>query len=187
MSNYPFDELDAALVDLFTDEPRIGVLGASRKLKVARATVQSRLDKMQERGILSEPLPRIDPQILGYRVSAFITVEIDQQARVSGGMPEHLASIPEVLEAHSVTGSGDLLVRIVAFSNADLQRVIDRLVAMPIIGRVSTSMVLTTLVENRTNHLARAFVEHKRASSSELEQLAHSHHGSLDSASNQGW
>ena len=41
----------------------------------------------------------------------------------------HLAAIPEVLEAHTITGAGDLMVRVVARSNTDLQRVIDRVLA----------------------------------------------------------
>ena len=38
------DELDARLISLLTAEPRIGVLEASRRLGVARGTVQARLD-----------------------------------------------------------------------------------------------------------------------------------------------
>ena len=38
---------------------------------------------------------------------------------------ERLAAIPEVLRAHTVTGSGDMLCRVVARTNADLQRVLD--------------------------------------------------------------
>ncbi|HVD63367.1 MAG TPA: AsnC family transcriptional regulator, partial [Lapillicoccus sp.] len=40
------DELDARLVRLMTDEPNVGVLGASRRLGVARGTVQARLDRL---------------------------------------------------------------------------------------------------------------------------------------------
>ena len=41
------DQLDATLLHLFADEPRVGVLEASRRLGVARGTVQARLDKLQ--------------------------------------------------------------------------------------------------------------------------------------------
>ena len=40
------DDLDATLLHLFAAEPRIGVLEASRRLGVARGTVQARLDKL---------------------------------------------------------------------------------------------------------------------------------------------
>ena len=41
------DELDVRLIDLFTAEPRVGVLEASRRLGVARGTVQARLDRLR--------------------------------------------------------------------------------------------------------------------------------------------
>ena len=40
------DPLDARLIALFTDDPHVGVLGASRSLGIARGTVQARLDRL---------------------------------------------------------------------------------------------------------------------------------------------
>ena len=45
------DALDARLIALFTEDPHVGVLGASRTLGVARGTVQAPLDRLQERGV----------------------------------------------------------------------------------------------------------------------------------------
>ncbi len=42
------DDLDRRLLALFADDPRIGVLQASRELGVARGTVQARLDKLEK-------------------------------------------------------------------------------------------------------------------------------------------
>ena len=41
--------LDARLIELLAAEPRIGMLEASRRLGVARGTVQARLDRLQPR------------------------------------------------------------------------------------------------------------------------------------------
>ena len=43
------DSLDARNLTLFRDEPRVGVLEASRRLGVARGTVQARLDRLAAR------------------------------------------------------------------------------------------------------------------------------------------
>src|SRR5215475_3999895 len=117
------DELDARVVELFSAEPRIGVLEASRRLAVARGTVQARLDRMQARGVITGYGPDIDPAALGYGVTASVTLEI-RQARGHDPVAERLGAIAEVLEAHTITGSGDMLCRVVALSNGDLQRVI---------------------------------------------------------------
>ena len=142
------DSLDARLILLWSDEPRIGVLEASRRLGVARGTVQARLDKLLERGVVRSFGPSVDPAALGYDVTAFVTLEISQ-AQGAAALSDHLAAIPEVLEAHTITGSGDLLVRIVARSNADLQRVIDRIVSADGIHRSASVIALQTQVPYR--------------------------------------
>ncbi|WP_026876413.1 Lrp/AsnC family transcriptional regulator [Jiangella gansuensis] len=141
------DELDARILELFTREPRIGVLEASRRLQVARGTVQARLDKLRDTGVVASFAPTVDPAALGFRVTAFASLDIRQGARES--VAAHLSRIPEVLEVHTITGQGDLLCRIVARDNDDLQRVIDDLVGDDDIVRTSTLIALSTVVPPR--------------------------------------
>jgi DNA-binding Lrp family transcriptional regulator len=149
------DSLDARLLGLLADEPRIGVLECSRRLQVARGTVQARLDKLVERGVIRGFGPEIDPAGLGYAVTAFVTLEISQRYG-HDPVAAHLGHIPEVLEAHTITGSGDLMCRIVARSNADLQRVIDLVVGYEGIVRASTIIALAEQIPFRTHPLIQA-------------------------------
>jgi DNA-binding Lrp family transcriptional regulator len=142
------DGLDARLLRLLADEPRIGVLECSRRLGVARGTVQARLDRLQARGVVRGFGPEIDPASLGYGVTAFLTLEI-RQARGHDPVAERLAAIPEVLEVHTITGAGDMLCRVVGRSNLDLQRVIDAVVDVPGVMRTSTTIVLSDPVPYR--------------------------------------
>jgi len=147
------DELDARLLKLLAEEPRIGVLETSRRLGVARGTAQARLDRLQARGVVRGFGPEIDPAALGYAVTAFATLEIKQ-----GRGPEvkhHLATIPELLEMHTITGAGDMLCRVVARTNADLQRVIDAIVGVAGVVRASTVIALATPVPYRVLPLVR--------------------------------
>jgi DNA-binding Lrp family transcriptional regulator len=141
------DGIDAAILELFAAEPRIGVLEASRRLRLARGTVQARLDKLAARGVVTGWGPDVDPGALGFPVTAFVTLEIAQSGHDEIG--RRLAAIPEVLEVHTITGSGDLLCRVVARSNSDLQRVIDQVVSADGVGRTSTVIALATQVGHR--------------------------------------
>ena len=114
------DDLDATLLRLLADHPRIGVLEASRRLGVARGTVQARLDKLVAAGVISGWGPELEPEALGYPVTAFLTLEIRQGAGHQS-VAEHLARIPEVLEAVTITGAGDMWARVVARALPDLQ------------------------------------------------------------------
>ncbi|KIR62757.1 Lrp/AsnC family transcriptional regulator [Micromonospora harpali] len=149
------DELDARLIELFAEEPRIGVLECSRRLGVARGTVQARLDKLVDRGVIGGFGPDISPAAIGFAVTSFVTLEISQRLG-HDPVTAHLAAIPEVLEAHTITGSSDLLCRIVARSNADLQRVIDQIVAYEGIRRASTIIALAQQIPYRTLPLVRS-------------------------------
>ena len=107
----------------------LGVLEASRRLGVARGTVQARLDKLASSGVVTGWGPELSAEALGFPVTAFLTLEIRQGSASPGGhdaVASHLASIPEVLEAYTITGAGDMWCRVVARTNADLQRVIDQ-------------------------------------------------------------
>ncbi|HEX2298960.1 MAG TPA: Lrp/AsnC family transcriptional regulator [Pseudonocardiaceae bacterium] len=141
------DELDARLLLLLADEPRLGVLECSRRLGVARGTVQARLDRMAARGVLRGFPPQIDLAAMGYGLTAFAVLEIAQGRRAA--VTDRLTAIDEVCEVHATTGQGDLLVRMVARSNDDLQRVIDAVVAVPGVVRTSTSIALSTPVPSR--------------------------------------
>jgi len=149
------DDLDATLIRLFANEPRVGVLEASRRLGVARGTVQARLNRLTDQGVIAGWGPELDPEALGYPVTAFLTLEIKQGAGHET-VARHLATIAEVLEAFTITGAGDMWARVVARSNADLQRVIDAVLSDAGIVRSSTVIALATQIPHRVLPLMEA-------------------------------
>lgn len=145
------DALDARLLLLLSDEPRLGVLECSRRLGVARGTVQARLDRMQRSGVLRGFPPELDLAEAGYGLTGFVMMEIAQGKR--DPVAERLAAISQVCEVHATTGHEDLFARVVARSNADLQRVVDEILAIPDVRRTSTSIALSTPVRPRVRPL----------------------------------
>src|SRR4051812_45250343 len=97
------DALDARIVLLFSREPRIGVLEASRRLGVARGTVQARLDRLERAGAITSWAPQVDPAAIGFPVAAFATLEIAQAAGHGPGA-EPLRAVPQGPEAPPDTG-----------------------------------------------------------------------------------
>jgi DNA-binding Lrp family transcriptional regulator len=141
------DELDGRLIHALAANPRAGVMELARQLRVARGTVQSRLDKLAARGIVKGYGPEIDPRAMGYAVLAFASIEIAQ-----GRLPdvvEHLRAIPEVLEAHATTGPSDLHCRLVARSNEHLMDVINCMLEVQGITRTTTFIALAEEVPSR--------------------------------------
>jgi DNA-binding Lrp family transcriptional regulator len=146
------DALDRSLLRLLLAEPRLGVLETSRRLGIARGTAQARLARLERTGVLRDWSPTVDPSGLGFAVTAFTTLEVHQGQGIRR-IREHLRSIPEVLEAHSTSGQGDLLCRIVARDHADLQRVLDAITSTQLVARTSTVISLTDEVPYRVAQL----------------------------------
>ena len=151
------DELDARLMIALAQTPRAGVMELARQLGVARGTIQARLDKLQARGIITGFDPDLHLETLGYEVLAFVTLEI-AQGRLAD-VVDHLGDIPEVIEAHSTTGPGDLHCRVVARTNEHLQAVINRVLEVNGIVRTSTQIALTEQIGFRVLPLVAQLIE----------------------------
>jgi DNA-binding Lrp family transcriptional regulator len=141
------DELDRRLLSALAATPRMGVLELSRRLGVARNTAQARLDKLVNSGVIAGFGPDVDLTRVGYRVAAYVTLQIAQGR--GRDVTEHLASIPQVVEVHRTTGGGDLLCRVVAADNAHLAEVLDRILEVRGIDRTTTALVLDSPVKAR--------------------------------------
>ena len=142
------DELDARLIALLRDEPRLGLMEASRRLDVARGTVQARLAKLEARGVIHGHGPEIDPAPLGYPVLAFVFLQI-AQGRLAEAV-EVLDSTAEVLEATATSGPSDLLCRVVARDTEHLQEIVNRLLSNTAIRRSTSYIALSRPIAYRT-------------------------------------
>lgn len=141
------DKLDLALLEALRDNPRAGALRLSQLVKVARATVQARLDRLERAGVISGYGPDIDLAAAGYGVQAFVTLEIAQGAleRVTSD----LRAIPGVLEAYAITGTGDVLCKVAATSHADLQLTLLRIDSSAAVARSTSAIALSTVIDRR--------------------------------------
>jgi DNA-binding Lrp family transcriptional regulator len=141
------DDLDGRLIRALADHPRVGILELARMLGVARGTVQARLDKLRQRGVVTGFGPDVDLERIGYGVLAFTSIEI-AQGRLTD-VVAHLDDIPEVLEVHATTGQGDLHCRVVARTNEQLQQVVNRILEVQGINRTMTVIALSEQIPFR--------------------------------------
>ncbi|MFI8221238.1 Lrp/AsnC family transcriptional regulator [Streptomyces sp. NPDC085932] len=145
------DALDIDLLAALGEHSRIGILELSRALRVARGTVQARLDRLEEVGVLRGYEPVIDLMAAGFGVRAFVTLEIAQGAL--DDVAEELTAQPAVLEAYVTTGSSDVICHLAASSHHDLQEALLLLNRSPFIARSTSVVVLSDVVRRRTSPL----------------------------------
>lgn len=152
--NGSIDALDGRLIRALRDNPRVGLLEISRQLGVARGTVQARLSKLEQRGVITGHGPEIEPAAMGYPILAFVLMDLAQ-----GRLAEAIAVVercPEVIEADAISGPHDVIARVVARDTEHLQEVVNRLVASDAIERSTSYIVMTRQVPPRVAPLVEA-------------------------------
>ena len=145
------DATDARLVQALTADPRATVMALSQQLGLARNTVQARLARLESGGLLTPFASRVRPEALGYRLSAYVTVQVVQRSLEE--VAAALAALPEVLEVTALSGAADLLVRVVAVDADDLWRLTEQVLALPGVQRTDTALALRRYVDHRVDPL----------------------------------
>ncbi|MGY1771484.1 Lrp/AsnC family transcriptional regulator [Blastococcus sp. SYSU D00813] len=149
----PLDATDARLLQALAEDPRASVMALSQQLGLARNTVQARLARLEAGGALTSFTTRVRPEALGYRLEAYMTVQVVQRSLSDVGAA--LGGLDEVVEVTALSGVADLLVRVVAVDADDLWRISEQVLAMPGVERTDTALAMRRLVEHRVDPLLR--------------------------------
>lgn len=141
------DALDVRLVGALRNNPRAGYLELSRLTHVSRATVQARMNRLENEQIITGFGPELNLPRTGYPVLAFVRLSIAQGGLDTVG--QGLAAIPEVLEADGTTGPSDIECRVAATSNDDLQRILIDINRLSGVVRSTSVIALRRIIEPR--------------------------------------
>src|SRR3954451_1264531 len=148
LSNVPdVDATDARLLLALNEDPRASVMALSQRLGLARNTVQARLARLETSGVLTTFERRVRPEALGYRLRAYVTVQVVQHSLSE--VSDALAHIPEVLEVIGLSGVVDLLVEVAARDADDLWRITEQVLGIPGVQRTDTALALPRFVDLR--------------------------------------
>ncbi|MBC2681573.1 Lrp/AsnC family transcriptional regulator [Corynebacterium anserum] len=145
------DRLDLDLIQLMRAEPRAGVREYSRRLGVARGTVQSRLDKLVGSGVIESFAPTLNAAALGFPLSADVHLTMEQ--RSLDVAVSKLKDIPFIIYADSTAGAEDLTCRVTARDLQHLENITMMMMAIPGVQRVRTDIILRQHIAPRVDPL----------------------------------
>jgi DNA-binding Lrp family transcriptional regulator len=152
------DALDSTLLSMLASDPRLPILELASRLKVARNTVQARMKRLEESGVVRGYPPNINLAKLGFAVQAFVGIETDQNKM--DAIIEALRAVPHVLEVHATTGRADLLVRIAAQTQQELLDIIQGVHRIDGVKHSETMLAMATPVEYRSLPLVQHLTRH---------------------------
>ncbi|GAA3289042.1 Lrp/AsnC family transcriptional regulator [Arthrobacter citreus] len=145
------DSTDTRLLLALAKDPRRTVVALAAVLGLSRNTVQARMAQLEKKSVFLSFERRISPAALGYPLMAFVHVHVQQQQLAE--ITAQLALVPEVVEAHGLTGTADILLRVVAADAEDLFRVNKTILAVPGVERCDTNLAMGELIPFRVSPL----------------------------------
>ena len=119
------DELDRSLLALLGADARVSVATLARRLKVARSTIQARLERLETTGIIAGYTLKLGEAARQGRIRATVLLTIEPRAQA--GILTRLKALPEVERIHTTSGRVDLLLQLAAGSTAQLDAVLDQI------------------------------------------------------------
>ncbi|WP_228981602.1 Lrp/AsnC family transcriptional regulator [Streptomyces sp. DH12] len=138
------DATDWRILQALQEEGRASFAELARTVSMSASAVTERVRRMEEAGIISGYTAVVDHERLGLPILAFVRLRYPN----GNYKPFHdlLATTPEVLEAHHVTGDDCFVLKVAARSMAHLEQVAGRIGAL---GSVTTSVVYSSPLRRR--------------------------------------
>lgn len=133
------DDLDWKVLSLLQRNGRMTYTELARQVHLSVPAVTERVKRLEEAGVIEGYVARVNPVAAGYQVSALVGITVPQPAKAK--FLKLLGTISEVLECDHVTGADSYVIRLVAVSMADLERLIERI---NLYGETRTSIVMST-------------------------------------------
>jgi DNA-binding Lrp family transcriptional regulator len=118
------DETDQKLMHLLRENARMPVTELARRLHLARTTVQARLDRLEQTGIIAGYTLRAGAAA-GPALRATVLVSIEPRSGPS--VLTRLKSLPGVEVVHTTSGRFDLLVQVSAATTTGLDNTLDEI------------------------------------------------------------
>ena len=119
------DDLDRGIVAHLAQDARLSVAVLARRFKVARSTVQARLERLETSGAIAGYTLRLGDSAREHRIRATCLLTIEPRSQV--GILSRLRNMPEVERIHTTSGRVDLLLQLAAASTSQLDDVLDQI------------------------------------------------------------
>lgn len=142
MDETTIDPVDEALLRLLRENARRSTAELGRRLGISRTTVQSRIERLERRGIVAGYTVRVGRETASRLVRAHILLTV--KPKLARPTETALARIPQITALHSVSGIHDLIALVEARSVEEMDRLIDEIGALDGVERTVTSIILST-------------------------------------------
>jgi DNA-binding Lrp family transcriptional regulator len=139
------DRLDADIVALLVEDARRSYADLGAQVGLSASAVKRRVDRLRAAGAITGFTVQLDPGALGWTVEGYVEL----YCAISTAPDTIRAAIrrfPEVVEASTVSGEADAVLRILAADMRHFEQVLEQIGAQPFVARTKSVLVLSPLL-----------------------------------------
>ena len=139
------DDLDRNILALLGADARMSVATLARRLKVARSTIQARLERLETTGVIAGYTLKLGEEARQGRLRASVLLTIEPRAQAA--ILSRLKAIPEVERVFTTSGRFDLLMQLAATNTQVLDQVLDQIGALTGVRSSESLIHLSTRID----------------------------------------
>ena len=139
------DELDRTIIGLLSADARMSVATLARRLKVARSTIQARLERLETSGVIAGYTLKLGEEARQGRLRASVLLSIEPRSQAA--ILSRLKALSEVERVFTTSGRFDLLLQVAAPNTSVLDGVLDQIGAMTGVKSSESLIHLSTRID----------------------------------------
>ena len=138
------DRADQAILAELQRDGRVSVADLARRISLSASSTADRLRRLADGGVITGYTALLAPEALGYPITAFVRLKYP----LGNHKPLHdlLGTTPEITEAHHITGEDCFLLKLLARSMTDLERLAGKIAGL---GSITTNVVYSSPLAHR--------------------------------------
>lgn len=144
------DHLDAQIVALLVADARRSYADLGARIGLSAPAVKRRVDRLRARGAITGFTARLDPGALGWTVEGYVELYC-RMSTPPETIRHAVARYVEVVEASTISGEADALLRILAADMRHFERVLEQVGAQPFVARTKSVLVLSPLLRRQVS------------------------------------
>jgi len=149
----PLSGIDRKILRLLQHDADLSAAEIAERVELSQSPCWRRIHRLQEEGLIERKVALLNPKRLGLSMTVFVNIKLSAHGRNNlAEFEQAIVGYPEVLECHTMAGSSDYLLKVVARDIDAYERFLrDQLLRLPHVQEAHSNIAMSEV--KRTTEL----------------------------------
>lgn len=146
---FMIDETDREIINILIKNGRTPYADIAKQVGMKSPSVIERIKKLESEGIIKKYTTELNYKKLGYDITAFIGISIDNTQHITDFEHEISNLSDEIVECHHVTGDFTMILKVITKNTSTLSKLIKTLRNINGVQKTNTILVFSTILDKK--------------------------------------